>query len=127
VCVCVLILCIAARLHGDIAFREPSLGPVELSQPPVLPLLQHADDVALGEAQHRGGDVAGAGGEVERRLRGGRPRGDGSSQQRGGGLRGGGKRVEQFFYEVKEDGITSRITSQFLTNIELFSCYPEKR
>lgn len=65
VLMCVFILCIATRLHGDIAFGEPSLCPVELPQPPVIPLLQHADDITLREAQQRGDDVACAGGEAE--------------------------------------------------------------
>lgn len=50
VSVCVFVLCAAGRLQSDAAFGEPSLRPVELPQPPVLPLLEHADDVALWEA-----------------------------------------------------------------------------
>lgn len=63
VLMCVFILCIATRLQSDIAFWEPPLRPVELSQPPLIPLLQHADDVALREAQQRSDGVAG--GETE--------------------------------------------------------------
>ena len=47
VCVCVCVLCAAGRLQSDAAFGKPSLRPVELPKPPVLPLLQHADDVTL--------------------------------------------------------------------------------
>lgn len=61
----VFILCTATRLQSDIAFGEPSLCPVELSQPPVFPLLQHADDVTLREAQQRSDDVTRTGGEAE--------------------------------------------------------------
>lgn len=85
----VLILSIASRLQSDVAFGEPSLSPVELPQPPVAPLLQHADDVAQGEAQHCSDDVTRAGAEVEGFFGGGRPRGDGSSQQRDRCLRSG--------------------------------------
>lgn len=89
VLVCVFILCAAARLQSDIAFGEPSLRPVELSQPPLVPLLQHADDVPLREAQQHSDGVAG--GEVKVSVRSGRPRGDSTGQQRGRGLRGGSK------------------------------------
>lgn len=44
---CVFILRIATCLQSDIVFGKPSLCPFELSQPPVVPLLQHADDVTL--------------------------------------------------------------------------------
>ena len=87
VCVCVCVLCAAGRLQSDAAFGKPSLRPVELPKPPVLPLLQHADDVTLWEAQQRGDDVADAAGEAGASFGGGRPGGDGSSQQRDWGLR----------------------------------------
>ena len=54
----------ATRLQSDIATGEPSLRPIELSQPPLVPLLQHADDVALREAQQRGDGFAGKEAEV---------------------------------------------------------------
>lgn len=88
----VFILYTAARLQSDTVFGKPSLRPVELSQPPVLPLLQHTDDVALWEAQQHSDDVAK--GEAEVSLWGGWPRGDGSSQQRDGGLRSEIRRAE---------------------------------
>lgn len=43
----VFILWISARLQSDTVFGEPSLRPVELSQPPVFPLLQYANEVTL--------------------------------------------------------------------------------
>lgn len=85
VCVCVFLLCIATRLQSDVAFGEPSLRPVELPQPPLVPLLQHSDGVALGDAQQRSDGFTG--GEAVVSFRGGRPRRDGASQQRGRGLR----------------------------------------
>lgn len=60
----VFILCVVAHLQSDIAFGEPSLCPVELPQPPLVPLLQHADDVALREAQQHSDGVAGGEAEV---------------------------------------------------------------
>ena len=75
---CVFILCAPTRLQSDIIFWEPSLRSIELSQPPVVPLLQHTDDVTLREAQHRTTGVrrqAGLG------FWSGRPRRDGSGKE----------------------------------------------
>lgn len=58
------ILQIAVCLQSDMVFWKPSLRPVELSQPPVFPLLQHANDVTLQEAQQSSDDVACARREV---------------------------------------------------------------
>lgn len=44
---CVFILHIAICPQSDICFGKPSLCPIELAKPPVIPLLQHADDVTL--------------------------------------------------------------------------------
>jgi len=71
-------------LQSDVVFGEPSLCSAQLSQPPVLPLLQHADHIALGEAQQCGDDVTAAAaaaataanGEVQLGVGGRRPRGD---------------------------------------------------
>lgn len=87
VSVFVFILWISARLQSDTVFGEPSLRPIELSQPPVFPLLQHANEVTLWEAQQRSDDVTCTGGEVGVSFRGGWPWGDSSSQQRDRGLR----------------------------------------
>lgn len=96
--VCLFVLLVDARFHGDTLLGEPSLRLVELPQPPLIPLLQHADDVALREAQQRRDAVGG--GEAGASLRGGRPRRDGSSQQRGRGLRRemGRKSSSSFFF-----------------------------
>lgn len=87
VCACVFILWVTACLQSDTVFRKPSLRPVELSQPPVFLLLQHANEVTLWEAEKRSDDVTGTGGEVGASFRGGWPWGDGSRHPERRGLR----------------------------------------